>query len=291
METDKLNEILKNSKSKNEVLLKFFGYSNKAAYDKLNEYINVNNIDVSHLKKKEKFCLNCGEKINKSVNKFCNKSCAATFNNKKRQSPTELTKLKTSKSLTGRRKNYCSKNDINKVFKPKFSVCVICGKEFEVKRFKKFYSKTTTCSNECHSKLKSIRGKEVMRESIKNGKHKGWNSRNIISYPEKFFIKVLGLNKIKFKHNFPVLKKSLGLDSAYNYFLDFYIEDKRIDLEIDGKQHLDRIEHDDERDGALIRNGYYVYRIKWKNINTESGKKYIKNEIRMFLEFYKNRYI
>lgn len=29
-------------------------------------------------------CLNCGERITKQGNKFCNHSCAATFNNKKR---------------------------------------------------------------------------------------------------------------------------------------------------------------------------------------------------------------
>ena len=43
-----------------------------------------------------------------------------------------------------------------------------------------------------------------MKERIKNGLHKGWQSRNIISYPEKFFIEVLknnGLEK-EYKFNF-----------------------------------------------------------------------------------------
>ena len=34
--------------------------------------------------------------------------------------------------------------------------------------------------------------------------------------------------------------------------------------------------------------GWKVYRIKWKSINTDSGKLYIKNEIDKFLEFYRN---
>jgi hypothetical protein len=40
------------------------------------------------------------------------------------------------------------------------------------------------------------------------------------------------------------------------------------------------------RDEVLIKNNYIVYRIKWRNINTEKGKEYIKNEIDNFLEFY-----
>jgi very-short-patch-repair endonuclease len=58
-----------------------------------------------------------------------------------------------------------------------------------------------------------------------------------------------------------------------------------IDLEIDGKQHEIRKEHDEKRD-FYVSKQYKVYRIKWKSINNESGKKYMKNEIGKFLEFY-----
>ena len=77
-----------------------------------------------------------------------------------------------------------------------------------------------------------------------------------------------------------------------NYFLDFYLKDKNIDLEIDGKQHNyeDRIENDELRDFTLIKNGFIVYRIKWKEIQTNDGKNYIKNEIDKFLEFYNNAF-
>jgi very-short-patch-repair endonuclease len=82
----------------------------------------------------------------------------------------------------------------------------------------------------------------------------------------------------------------LGLNEPYNYFLDFYFHNKKIDLEIDGKQHeyKDRKISDKKRDEALIKNGIKVYRIKWKNINTENGKRYIQDEIQKFLEFYHN---
>lgn len=70
-----------------------------------------------------------------------------------------------------------------------------------------------------------------------------------------------------------------------NYFLDFYIPEHRIDLEIDGKQHeyADRKDSDDMRDQALKNIGINVYRIKWKNPNTDENKAYIKKEIDNFL--------
>lgn len=54
--------------------------------------------------------------------------------------------------------------------------------------------------------------------------------------------------------------------STKKYFLDFVIEKggKKIDLEIDGKQHKyeDRKQHDEERDTYLQKLGYTVYRIE-----------------------------
>jgi very-short-patch-repair endonuclease len=83
---------------------------------------------------------------------------------------------------------------------------------------------------------------------------------------------ILKNNGINYKHNHPINKRDLGLNDACNYFLDFYIEDKKIDLEIDGNQHKFRKEHDKKRDEILTKNGFIVYRIKWKNINTENKK-------------------
>ena len=57
-------------------------------------------------------------------------------------------------------------------------------------------------------------------------------------------------------------------------------------LEIDGKQHEYRKDHDKIRDKILKDNGFNVYRIKWKSINSEKGKNYIENEINKFLDFY-----
>ena len=134
------------------------------------------------------------------------------------------------------------------------------------------------------------RAQEKNLENIKNGTFKGWQSRNILSYPEKFWIKVLKNNQLfsKCEANYPVKKRELGLDCDANYFLDFFFEDKNLDLEIDGKQHEydDRKKSDKIRDKKLKENGIIVYRIKWKSINKDSGKKYMKEEIDKFLTFY-----
>ena len=97
---------------------------------------------------------------------------------------------------------------------------------------------------------------------------------------------VLLNNGIKYEHNLPIKQKDLGVDNEYNFFLDFFIKNKKIDLEIDGKQHKFRKKHDDNRDILLKNNGYHVYRIKWKNINNDKGNEYIKNEIEKFLCYY-----
>lgn len=75
-----------------------------------------------------------------------------------------------------------------------------------------------------------------MIKRVKDGRHKGWSSRNIESFPEKFFKQVLDNNNIKYQFNYSITKKSLGVNESSCYFLDFKIGDN-IDLEIDGKQH------------------------------------------------------
>ena len=90
-----------------------------------------------------------------------------------------------------------------------------------------------------------------------------WQSRNIQSYPEKFWQSVLINNNIVFEGPNKAIKKK---DGKNNYFLDFYIEknNKKIDLEIDGKQHeyVDRNESDKIRDEYLSSLNYIVYRVK-----------------------------
>lgn len=162
-------------------------------------------------------------------------------------------------------------------------VCECCGCEIKPYiRFDGRLSRQKTCSIECRKKSWSSKCKNSQDQLVKDGKHKGWVSRKIISYPERFWIKVLKNNHIEYDKEHPFGK----------YFLDFYIvkNGKEIDLEIDGKQHLydDRKIKDDERDTYIKENNVIVYRIPWNSINTDEGKRKMKSKIDEFLKFYNN---
>ena len=134
-----------------------------------------------------------------------------------------------------------------------------------------------------------IKISQLIQKRVKDGTHVGWKIRPIASYPEKFWMKVLQNNNIKYEFNFYINKRSLGLSDSSGYFLDFKL-DKNIDLEIDGKQHTykDRKESDIRRDEILSKNGWTIYRIPWNEINSESGKNKMKEKITKFLNFYNN---
>lgn len=121
---------------------------------------------------------------------------------------------------------------------------------------------------------------------LNNGTFNGWKSRNVKSYAEIFWEKVLNNNNIEFEREVPVKKDN----NINNYFLDFKIVsgEKILDLEIDGKQHLyeERAKSDEVRDNYLRSLNYIVYRISWNEINTESGKLAMKKKIDDFLDFY-----
>ena len=164
----------------------------------------------------------------------------------------------------------------------KIILCKECNIAFLQKRKNQIY-----CSGYCQRHSADVRAKNSakMQERIANGLHHGWPSRKIKSYAEKFFEVVLKNNGIKFDSERKIKKMDLGLNCSMNYFLDFYLPDYNLDLEIDGRQHEmpDRIKSDAIRDEALNKFGIKVYRIKWKNPNTASRKEYLKNEIDKFL--------
>ena len=261
------------------------------------EICSDNGIDpykiIATNKNKPKFCLNCGKEItgkDKSGKKFCNSSCAASFNNKGRKHSDE-TKKKIHNTL---HRKYCDKiltqhnlvvnddilNDDIRLLNIKPRICVVCGEIFKPTLLKNGkISKSQTCSDKCRHILISNNCKKAMDRVISEGRHQGWKSRNIISYPECFWINVLKNNNIEYKHNHPFGK----------YFLDFYIEinNRKIDLEIDGKQHKyeDRHNSDIVRDEFVKSRGVEVFRIDWNSINTEDGKILMKEKIKEFLNF------
>lgn len=239
----------------------------------LNDIIEKNN---------ENHCL-CCDKLIKSGKKFCSSSCAAKYNNKLRAPRSEESRRKTSASLIehylrdkqqGKRVLKIKNGAIHtkKVYE---KTCPTCGKIFYGSKKQEYCSMKCAHSNEDYKN--KIRVK--VKERIENGTFSGWKTRGKRSYPEKFWENVLNNNSISFiPEDF----------STKKYFLDFLIEKngKKIDLEIDGKQHKERKEHDIERDSFLAENGFIVYRVKWNSINSEVGKTRMKEKIDKFLEFY-----
>lgn len=240
-------------------------------------------------------CQWCGIDLvyDRKNNKFCSSSCAAQHNNRNRQPMSIETKDRIRKAVIG---NLPWNKGLAPIITKK---CVVCGSEFNVERLQfksgSRLSKAKCCSGECGNTLMRQSVQIKANERVANRTHSGWMTRPTLSYAEKFFDQVLKDRGLEGKYhiNFPVNKrKELGLCDDSNYFLDFYFPDFKLDLEIDGKQHkyTDRVEHDKERDLALINKGYDVYRIEWQNINTEEGKKYIANEIDNFIQYYQNKH-
>lgn len=183
--------------------------------------------------------------------RFCSRKCA---NSRVR---TEETKRRISESL-------------HHHYGDKTRYCIECGAKLNRK------TKGTLCCK-CYKHDESYRSKQsaISKKNMAIGKIKPWNSRNIKSYAERFWENVLSNNNIKFERE----KRVSG------YFLDFVIG--AIDVEIDGKQHeyADRKESDEKRDAYLKSIGYYVYRIKWNEVNTEQGKAAMKRKIDDFVSF------
>ena len=97
------------------------------------------------------------------------------------------------------------------------------------------------------------------------------------SYPEKYF------EELFIKENIPLFyHKYVG-----RYELDFYNDDLKKYVEIDGNQHYSEnmIKHDKERTEYLFNLGWVGFRIKWsyyKSLDDEEKKKTI-NDIKNFL--------
>lgn len=242
---------------------------------------------INNMKKEfEVICKNCGKKFTvieeetkfpiKGDKYFCCRSCANT------RYHSEETKQKIKDTLHKgiKQHKYKLANQYGEyIYGIRKCICKYCNTEFESDKFQKY------CSDDCRQKSISEQMSLIRQNEIQNGTFKGWASRNITSYSEKFWKTVLDNNDIKYKLNFPIKQD----DKLYNYFLDFYINinNRKIDLEIDGKQHKykDRQESDIKRDIYIKSKGIEVYRIEWNEINSDKGKLLMKEKINKFLEY------
>ncbi len=296
MGKEEFEKLVKESFSINDLSLKIYGYSsNQSTRKKISNLIEQYKSDISHFgmgkkntkyKRETKICPICESEFitivdHRDEKYTCSRSCTNKYFHHGINNPNfnkdkyKDRYIKVSKSLEGK---------INKspIIRPKCKKC-----DNLVKRKNRIY-----CSNKCRSldplsEEAKLKISEKAKFNMSIGRIKPWSSRNIESYPEKFFKKVLEVNGIEYEFNKLISKRDLGVDEVGNYFLDFFIPEKNIDLEIDGNQHNYRKDHDELRDSRISK-FYRVYRIEWRNINIQSGKDYIRNEINKFLEFYKS---
>ena len=289
-----MDENLKKCKTFKDLSFAIFGveYYNGAIKKKINDFCLENfQITAKQLleNNKKNYCLFCGKEINIGK-KFCNNSCSASFNNKRRIVSAEQ-KNKTKERLEKYNEEKRNLDGINVVKKIKSNnkfykirtyenTCECCGSKFYGKKSQKFCS--IKCSNNSESKKEN--NKKLIKRNIENGTFVGWKVRgkNMQSFPEKYWENVLIKHNIEFKNEVKVGR----------YFLDFLIEKNgvKIDLEIDGKQHkqLEIIEKDTKRDSFLKENGYVIYRIDWNEVCSDGGKEKMNEKINEFLKYVKN---
>jgi len=243
--------------------------------------MNNGNIRIQELKLERINQYNTNPKICKYCNsvlsyedrnkKFCNSSCSASYNNKNR-TLNENTKDKIRNQLKDRRREtqFLHKDDVEKQ-------CKGCGGVFITRIKKQVY-----CSRICVRKYATDEGvknkiKNTQLEHVKQGNHIGWKSRTLKpSYPEQYFINLFQNENI----DGWVKEHKLG-----KYFIDFAFIDKKIALEIDGKQHwedINRINSDKQKDSFLVENGWTVYRIKWFNPINDINKDKLYKQINIF---------
>lgn len=295
-------EIIKKSNSITDASINVFGYSNGKSNDKIKEMMNNHDIPLDYFKRNrknskwksiEKKCPICDKKFSTLKNHpkekhTCSRKCSNIyFSNIKKHMFTEKKTIncyicgkeiqvdkRASKSRCGDcRLKYNSKKLPYKV------PCKKCGKLVSSK------NKTGMCKT-CISKDEKYKEKlrKIQLELVKNGEHQGWKTRKGLepSYPEKYFIDLLNNESISFERE----------EKAGKYFVDFFLS-KNVVLEIDGKQHEydDRKESDIKKDYFLRKNGYHVYRIKWKTPINEKNKKSLYSQIDNFITWYYEMFI
>lgn len=196
-----------------------------------------------------KKCLYCDKVIQyeNKINKFCNHSCATSYNNKNR-SYTEETKTKQRNaalqnpsgwakdfSLRGHKKgSQYSKNNIEQI-------CLECKMIF----ISKNYKKRKYCSRECASKNRYYEKSNIKHRSVYNG-------YQMDSGAERIFAQTLD------KYNIVWIKNDKNVNKYFEceidgkkrrYYPDFFLPDYNMWVEIKGQRYIR--EGDDIRRSAI----------------------------------------
>ena len=148
-----------------------YNYYNGRIKKEIEQYCLENNLNaetiIANNSKKPNICLQCGKEIigkDRFVKKFCNSSCAASYNNKGRKHTNKSKRIVKKSNLV--RKPQLKQQQIKK--------CIVCGKDFYPALTKSNkVSKANTCSDKCRHDLISRNSKTSMLKLISEGKHSG----------------------------------------------------------------------------------------------------------------------
>ena len=167
---------IENCKTLNDIAKQEFGKANYTNREKCKKLLEKEGIDWKEwLKnnkiKEKKYCLHCGKEIAYNK-KFCSTSCAAKYNNAKREISEEI-RVKISHSLQKRNPNFNgaykpltqrSEVLINEKFHGEKRYCKNCGKKLERTQIR-------FCNNQCQTEYNH----KKYIERWKNGEENGLN--------------------------------------------------------------------------------------------------------------------
>jgi very-short-patch-repair endonuclease/predicted nucleic acid-binding Zn ribbon protein len=204
--------------------------------------VSIQNIE-RHYNSKHTFksnCLQCSLPLI-SKNKFCSTSCAATYNNSKRDYST---------FRPGPKKGYITRS--KKPPYTKVSCCIVCSKLHP--------RSGKTCSDNCYKTLISLKMKQVISDGYDPKKNRGRGKK---SYLEISFESWLNQHfpDMGYIPEYPIKR----LDVVKTYFGDFYFPELNLIIELDGTQHDNTKDYDQDRDAYITETyGIRVFRITHK---------------------------
>lgn len=199
-------------------------------------------------------CLKCGVILgyNQRSNKFCTTSCSASYTNARK----DYTKIKTGpKPGYIPHTCYMKNPPYTKIYQ-----CIIC---------RKYHPNTgKTCSSQCKSKLLSNRMKQAIFNGHDPKKNRGRHKR---SWLETSFESWLIENNIT---NFITEHPFKRHDQIKTYFADFYFPNINLIIELDGTQHANTKEYDQQRD-QYISDRYHLEIIRISHTEYQQKTKLI----------------
>lgn len=179
------------------------------------------------------------------ISRFCSRACANS-----RSFSEEVNLSRKEKNSIASKRVWQTRKELYQVI----CKCEICGKEWRTPRYKV----RKTCSKECCNKLNSIKMIKRLEENPELVPYLLNHASKGPSYPEQYWMDLIRVRNLPFSFH-----KKIG-----RFELDFYNDDFKIDLEIDGDQHyvdLNSVERDKRRTEYLEKLGWRVIRIRWSS--------------------------